>query len=116
MLEFCELGDLEAYLHDASRPLPLAPDLADVAQGIAEGLHFLHSQLPAVIHRDIKSPNVLLARVVTAGRTQLCAKLAGMRLGTRTVCMCYVCTCVCVYVCMWYVFMWYVVGDVVCGT
>ncbi len=31
-----------------------------VVEGIASGLHYLHSRRPPVVHRDIKSPNVLL--------------------------------------------------------
>ena len=31
-----------------------------VAEGIASGLHYLHSRKPTVVHRDIKSPNILL--------------------------------------------------------
>ena len=31
-----------------------------VTSGIASGLHYLHSRKPPVVHRDIKSPNVLL--------------------------------------------------------
>lgn len=32
----------------------------EVALGIASGLHYLHSRKPAMVHRDIKSPNILL--------------------------------------------------------
>ena len=31
-----------------------------VAEGIASGLHYLHSRKPTIVHRDIKSPNILL--------------------------------------------------------
>lgn len=31
-----------------------------VAEGITSGLHYLHSRRPPVVHRDIKSPNILL--------------------------------------------------------
>ena len=33
----------------------------DVLMGIASGLNYLHSRRPPVVHRDIKSPNILLA-------------------------------------------------------
>ena len=32
----------------------------EVAVGIVSGLHYLHSRKPAMVHRDIKSPNILL--------------------------------------------------------
>lgn len=32
----------------------------EVAIGVASGLHYLHSRKPAMVHRDIKSPNILL--------------------------------------------------------
>lgn len=32
----------------------------EVALGIASGLHYLHSRKPTMVHRDIKSPNILL--------------------------------------------------------
>lgn len=32
----------------------------EVLVGIASGLHYLHSRRPPVVHRDIKSPNILL--------------------------------------------------------
>lgn len=32
-----------------------------LAKDICEGMHFLHSQKPPVIHRDLKSPNILLS-------------------------------------------------------
>ena len=32
----------------------------DTMLGIASGLHYLHSRRPAIVHRDIKSPNILI--------------------------------------------------------
>jgi serine/threonine protein kinase len=31
-----------------------------IAYGVAKGMYYLHSQFPVVIHRDLKSPNILL--------------------------------------------------------
>ena len=35
---------------------------AGVALGVARGLEYMHAQTPPVIHRDVKSPNILLDR------------------------------------------------------
>lgn len=32
-----------------------------IASNIADALHFLHSQTPKILHRDLKSPNVLVS-------------------------------------------------------
>lgn len=61
--ELLPLGSLEYHLHD------LPPDMQPldwntrmkIAAGIAEGLDYLHNQAdPPVIHRDLKSSNILL--------------------------------------------------------
>lgn len=48
----------------SGRPLPNTGLNRRVALDIARGLHFLHSR--RVVHLDLKSPNILLARDFTA--------------------------------------------------
>lgn len=56
-----------------------------VAQGIASGLHYLHSRRPPVVHRDVKSPNVLLmdgiAKIADVGiaRTKAASDMTAQR-------------------------------------
>ena len=58
--EFCENGNLFQFLHGKD-----APDLEDVerlnlALEIAQGINYLHSFNPPILHRDLKSLNILL--------------------------------------------------------
>lgn len=70
VLEFCGGGDLYSWIHAA--PPPSSPsDLAQrerLALDMAEGMEFLHATTPPIIHRDLKSPNVLLS--LTGGHLQ----------------------------------------------
>ena len=58
--EYCENGNLFQFLHGKD-----APDLEDIerlnlALEIAQGINYLHSFKPPILHRDLKSLNVLL--------------------------------------------------------
>jgi len=54
-------GTLEKRLRRNSSAFPLsAVQRTDVALGVARGLHFLHTRPKCMIHRDIKSSNILL--------------------------------------------------------
>ena len=58
--EFCENGNLFQFLHGKD-----APDLEDVerlnlALEIAQGINYLHLFNPPILHRDLKSLNILL--------------------------------------------------------
>ena len=58
--EYCENGNLFEFLHGRD-----AADLADVerislALEIAQGINYLHSFKPPILHRDLKSLNILL--------------------------------------------------------
>ena len=56
-----------------------------VVVGVASGLHYLHSRRPPVVHRDIKSPNILLmdgiAKIADVGiaRTKAASDMTAQR-------------------------------------
>ncbi|KAG8074155.1 hypothetical protein GUJ93_ZPchr0006g46024 [Zizania palustris] len=61
--EFVENGNLEQWLHgDVGKFSPLTWDIRmKIAVGTAKGIAYLHEGLePKVVHRDIKSSNILL--------------------------------------------------------
>ena len=57
----------------------------EVCRGIISGLHYLHSRRPPVVHRDIKSPNILLldgvAKIADVGiaRTKMQSDMTAQR-------------------------------------
>ena len=53
-------NDLFSALRLGPRYQWAGPHGRQVAMGICSGLHYLHSRRPAIVHRDVKSPNVLL--------------------------------------------------------
>lgn len=63
ILEFMPGGSLYRAIHRRRRNMlgsfPLLKTVW-IAYGVAKGMAHLHSQYPVVIHRDVKSPNVLL--------------------------------------------------------
>lgn len=63
VLEFMPGGSLYRALYRRRRnqfgPFPLLKTVW-IAYGVAKGMYYLHSRNPVVIHRDLKSPNVLL--------------------------------------------------------
>lgn len=74
--EFCERASLHSLLRAAkskseSKTQTSAHTLTvvriwGILRDVARGLLYLHSQLKPVVHRDVKSPNVLLTRTYTA--------------------------------------------------
>eukprot|EP00644_Phytophthora_capsici_P009404 jgi/Phyca11/107484/e_gw1.13.409.1 len=60
VLEYVPGGNLKDYLHNNSDLLSWARDKIHMALAIAEALEYLHLQTPAIIHRDLKSNNILL--------------------------------------------------------
>jgi Protein tyrosine and serine/threonine kinase/TIR domain len=63
LLEFMPGGSLYRAIHRRRRnnlgPFPLLKSLW-IAFGVAKGMQYLHAQYPVIIHRDLKSPNILL--------------------------------------------------------
>ncbi|KAG6494010.1 receptor-like protein kinase HSL1 [Zingiber officinale] len=74
--EFMENQSLDKWLHGNRGPLDW-PRRLDIAIGAARGLSYMHHQcLPPVIHRDVKSSNILLdpdfdARIADFGLARL---------------------------------------------
>jgi len=59
-LEYVPGGSLRCILNEFG---PLEPDLVPIAmRGLLEGLDYLHTRSPPVVHRDIKSNNVLVGQ------------------------------------------------------
>lgn len=67
VMEFAAKGSLYAVLH--SNEQMDWPRRLKIAAGIAKGLAYLHNQNPVILHRDIKSMNVLLDESYTAKLT-----------------------------------------------
>eukprot|EP00186_Timspurckia_oligopyrenoides_P000043 CAMPEP_0182441574 /NCGR_PEP_ID=MMETSP1172-20130603/540_1 /TAXON_ID=708627 /ORGANISM="Timspurckia oligopyrenoides, Strain CCMP3278" /LENGTH=831 /DNA_ID=CAMNT_0024635935 /DNA_START=23 /DNA_END=2518 /DNA_ORIENTATION=+ len=63
VLEFMPGGSLYRAIHRRRRnhlgPFPLLKTLW-IAYGVSKGMEYLHCQYPVIIHRDLKSPNILL--------------------------------------------------------
>ncbi|POM67101.1 TKL protein kinase, partial [Phytophthora palmivora] len=61
ILEYMDGGDLRLYLSDPSTRTGWTYLKFGIAIGIIEALVYLHSFVPPLLHRDIKSKNVLLS-------------------------------------------------------
>ncbi|GAA5877545.1 hypothetical protein JCM16303_003373 [Sporobolomyces ruberrimus] len=56
--ELCANGDLFDYIRGVEAPQ--FREILDIMLGIAKGIEYLHTRTPSIIHRDIKSSNVLI--------------------------------------------------------
>ena len=64
VMEHCELGSLADLLYDRSQPLSSTVRLS-VALQAAQGMAYLHAPRRRIIHRDLKSANLLVKRDLT---------------------------------------------------
>jgi len=62
--ELCSLGSLRQLLDDNDRVLPVEQRLS-IALQVAEGMTYLHTQQPPIIHRDLKSHNIFVHETFT---------------------------------------------------
>eukprot|EP00644_Phytophthora_capsici_P009416 jgi/Phyca11/533390/estExt2_fgenesh1_pg.C_PHYCAscaffold_130096 len=60
VLEFFPMGNLQDYLQKNADLLSWARDKIHMAIGVAQALEYLHGREPPLIHRDLKSNNILL--------------------------------------------------------
>ncbi|GAM21474.1 hypothetical protein SAMD00019534_046490 [Acytostelium subglobosum LB1] len=63
VMEYMDLGSLSSYLRkkrEANETLPWST-IFKIAKDIASGMAFLHNISPPLVHRDLKSPNILLS-------------------------------------------------------
>eukprot|EP00347_Sterkiella_histriomuscorum_P008978 403342997 len=63
--EFCYGGTLFTLLHEKLSIKLSWKQRYTMALDIAKGMHFLHSQEPHILHRDLKSLNLLMTQPVT---------------------------------------------------
>jgi mitogen-activated protein kinase kinase kinase 7 len=66
VIEFLENGDLQDYLKKHGTEMSWEKEKMQIAIDIMSGLSYLHHLHPPVIHRDIKSRNVLLSSELEA--------------------------------------------------
>jgi serine/threonine-protein kinase len=70
--ELVEGNNLGELLEKNKNPFPLS-QVTDWAEQLLDALHFLHTQTPAIIHRDVKPRNVKLA---ASGKIKLTLSIA----------------------------------------
>ena len=82
--EYMENQSLDKWLHGKKKTSPSGlswPTRLNIAIGVAQGLYYMHHECsPPVIHRDVKSSNILMdseyrAKIADFGLAKMLAKL-----------------------------------------
>mmetsp|Transcript_146291 Transcript_146291/g.380243 ORF Transcript_146291/g.380243 Transcript_146291/m.380243 type:complete len:392 (+) Transcript_146291:78-1253(+) len=74
--EYCAGGSLYNRLRDTKNPTLTWCQKLKILLDVAKGMEYLHSRKPCILHRDLKSCNVLLAKPITSQSDQPTAKVA----------------------------------------
>eukprot|EP01104_Vermistella_antarctica_P008583 TRINITY_DN2152_c3_g2_i1.p1 TRINITY_DN2152_c3_g2~~TRINITY_DN2152_c3_g2_i1.p1 ORF type:complete len:2315 (-),score=537.97 TRINITY_DN2152_c3_g2_i1:61-7005(-) len=80
--EFMECGDLFQFLKEPANNVDWSMSIR-IASDIARGMNFLHRAIPGIIHRDLKSPNILIA--ASDADAPIVAKVADFGLSSMSV-------------------------------
>ncbi|OQS03919.1 kinase [Thraustotheca clavata] len=66
--EYLPGGSLFNLLHDPSQSLTWQDQFLQFAIDICEGMAYMHAQTPPILHRDLKSPNILITEYGTTAK------------------------------------------------
>jgi len=80
VMEFVPMGNLYQFVNDPNSARDWAIVLK-IAIDVASGLNYMHSLTPLIVHRDLKSPNVLLYDLNP--NAPVCAKITDFGTSTR---------------------------------
>lgn len=81
VMEYMGFGNLYDYVHNQANPLDWGMRLR-IATGVASAIHFLHQDY-RMIHRDLKSPNILLTKETTPNGDIIVAKVSDFGLSRK---------------------------------
>lgn len=73
--EFCAGGSVFDLLYNSRQELTLRQGVKILAD-VAAGMRYLHAQKPCILHRDLKSSNVLLTKPIRSTQQEPFAKVA----------------------------------------
>jgi len=73
--EFCEGGTLFKLLHESPSVEISWKQRCKIALDVAKGMNSLHSYKPPIIHRDLKSLNLLLVEPITGPKDPIIVKI-----------------------------------------
>lgn len=81
VMEYLPCGNLYKHLKVTKNQPSNWEFILKVALDVARGMHYLHDSDPPFIHRDLKSPNIIL--VDFDPNSEICAKIADFGLSSR---------------------------------
>jgi len=74
--EYCAGGSLYDRIHDSSSQPLMWQHRLKILTDVAQGMEYLHNSQPRVLHRDLKSCNVLLTKPIVSATDVPTAKVA----------------------------------------